>query len=537
VSQSGAGAGRREVAWRLFATEFDDATYSYSEGDEERAPNYVITPTGARVNRVFVVGVLTEVEPVTDEVVRARVVDPTGAFVVYAGQYQPDALAFLERAETPSFVAVTGKARTFEPDDGDVVYTSIRPESVNEVDAATRDRWVVTTAEHTLDRVRTFADALHRVERGDDLREALLADDVDIGFAAGIPLAIEQYGTTTDYLAAVEETALDAVRVVAGQAVEVARLSLAPDEGGDADLDVEFALGGEAETASATASGAETTATAETAVSDEAATDETAVTREPATDETAATEAGDVAASADADVAEAEIRDDASEATEDDQAEPADADATAESEAGDDAGEDELFELSDEERQAVEDEYGTEFASGSDIPEAGEADIETPGPDQDAEAAAATTTDSSSADETEPTADEPAADEAPESDTTESAGETADANAAESTGATADADVVDAGDGASDDEPAAAEDADTGGLEDAEPAAFDGDLEDVVVEYMEELNDGDGADRAALVEAVTDEHGVGADDVAEAIQDALMSGRCFEPDDETLMPI
>jgi len=99
VSQSGAGAGRREVAWRLFATEFDDATYSYSEGDEERAPNYVITPTGARVNRVFVVGVLTEVEPVTDEVVRARVVDPTGAFVVYAGQYQPDALAFLERAD------------------------------------------------------------------------------------------------------------------------------------------------------------------------------------------------------------------------------------------------------------------------------------------------------------------------------------------------------------------------------------------------------------------------------------------------------
>ncbi|MDL0142579.1 hypothetical protein PNR39_08020, partial [Halobacterium salinarum] len=148
---------RREVAYRLFAAEFDDADFSYAESDEERAPNYVVTPTGARVNRLFVVGVLTAVEAVNDDVVRARVVDPTGAFVVYAGQYQPEALAALEAAETPSFVAVTGKARTFEPDDADVVYTSVRPETVSEVDADTRDRWVVATAERTLSRVRTAA--------------------------------------------------------------------------------------------------------------------------------------------------------------------------------------------------------------------------------------------------------------------------------------------------------------------------------------------------------------------------------------------
>ncbi len=83
----------RELAYRLFAAEYDDASLSYAESDEERAPNYVITPTGARLNRVFVVGTLTEVTSVNDEMVRARVVDPTGAFVVYAGQYQPDELA------------------------------------------------------------------------------------------------------------------------------------------------------------------------------------------------------------------------------------------------------------------------------------------------------------------------------------------------------------------------------------------------------------------------------------------------------------
>ena len=76
----------REVAYRVFADEFNDAHYTYAESDEERAPNYLVTPTGARVNRLFVVGVLTEVEEVSDGVIRARVVDPTGAFVIYAGQ-------------------------------------------------------------------------------------------------------------------------------------------------------------------------------------------------------------------------------------------------------------------------------------------------------------------------------------------------------------------------------------------------------------------------------------------------------------------
>ena len=88
------GPGAREVAHRVFAAEFDDASLSYSESDEERAPNYVVSPTGARVTRLFPAGVLTEVERVNDETRRGRVVDPSGAFVTYAGQYQPEAQAF-----------------------------------------------------------------------------------------------------------------------------------------------------------------------------------------------------------------------------------------------------------------------------------------------------------------------------------------------------------------------------------------------------------------------------------------------------------
>jgi RPA family protein len=50
-----------------------------------------------------------------------------------------------------------GKPRTYETDDG-TVNVSVRPESIQVVDAATRDRWVVETAERTLDRISAFED-------------------------------------------------------------------------------------------------------------------------------------------------------------------------------------------------------------------------------------------------------------------------------------------------------------------------------------------------------------------------------------------
>ncbi|HKL29178.1 MAG TPA: DNA-binding protein [Natrialbaceae archaeon] len=144
----------REVARRVFASEFNDATYTFKESDDERAPLYALLPTGERVNRVFFVGTLTEKEDVGEESEywRGRVVDPTGTFFVYAGQYQPGPASTLRSLEPPAYVAVAGKPRTFETDDG-TVNVSVRPESITEVDAATRDRWVVETAEQTLDRI------------------------------------------------------------------------------------------------------------------------------------------------------------------------------------------------------------------------------------------------------------------------------------------------------------------------------------------------------------------------------------------------
>ena len=530
------GPGAREVAYRVFAAEFDDASLSYSESDEERAPNYVVTPTGARVNRLFVAGVLTEIERVNDETRRGRVVDPSGAFVTYAGQYQPEAQTFLERAEPPEFVALTGKARTFEPEDSDRVFTSVRPESLNEVDADTRDRWVVSAAEATLDRLAVFAKALDSDLRGEELRAALESGGAPAPLAAGIPKAIDHYDTATAYVEAVRRLAVDALELIAGDRDEVRALDIAPDAGGEAsigalpetDVTIEAPTGAAAPSDAAeahdddatpvdaaaepdadTEPGAtvdtepQSTADSDTAVGASAESESSGSSEASATTDTAVEESAvddgagtDVAAESDAGSAEEPVADaggsglgDFETGDEDLDAGPAaGSDESIDPDAADAAG-DEMYELDEAEREQIEDEFGTDFATGSEVDEPGEADIDVPDPEERQE----TPEDAAPAD--------------------------LDADPAEATSAGAES-----GESETADEP-----------DDADDAAVD--VEAAAVDAMGALDDGDGADREAVVERVVDEHGVAAGAVEDAIQDALMSGKCYEPGDGVLKPI
>jgi RPA family protein len=149
----------RELAQRAFAGEFNDAGYTFRESDDDRAPVYALLPTGAKANRVFVVGTLTETDDVgnDDEYWQGRIVGPTGTFFTYAGQYQPEAAAMLREVDPPVFVALVGKPRTYETDDGDT-NVSLRPEHLTVVDADTRNRWVTETAKRTLERLKRFDD-------------------------------------------------------------------------------------------------------------------------------------------------------------------------------------------------------------------------------------------------------------------------------------------------------------------------------------------------------------------------------------------
>ena len=146
----------REVARRIYAEELKSSNYSFRDGEDQHqyAPSYLLTPTGAKCNRVFLVGTLIEKDDIggDTEYWRGRVVDPTGSILIYAGQYQPEAAQVLAGLETPCFVAVVGKPNLYQTDDGNIII-SLRAESISQANESTRNQWILDTARRTLERL------------------------------------------------------------------------------------------------------------------------------------------------------------------------------------------------------------------------------------------------------------------------------------------------------------------------------------------------------------------------------------------------
>ncbi|VVB97775.1 Uncharacterised protein [uncultured archaeon] len=204
----------REIAWRIFAHEFNRSNLHVSEGDE-RAPNYIITPTGVKCNRLFIVGVVTEVENIgkDNNLWRARIADPTGVFTVYAGQYQPEAAIFLAELQVPAYVAIVGKARKYEPEDGSV-YISVRPEEINTADEKQRDRWVLDTAERTLERIKLMEEALNSGLSGNELREFLQKKGENPLLADGTVRALQHYKELDKIKSELKNAVIHAVKTI-----------------------------------------------------------------------------------------------------------------------------------------------------------------------------------------------------------------------------------------------------------------------------------------------------------------------------------
>jgi RPA family protein len=181
------GRQMRKPAVRAFASEVGEATYQYKEDEEEeRSPKLALLPTGVEANRVFFCGTLTEAEDVgsDSEYWHARVADPTDVFHVYAGQYQPEAAQVIRDTEMPEYVSVTAKLDRFELDDGGYNVT-LRPENVSVTSQEVRDRWLVETAEATLDRLEKITGYEEDIEDDDShaiptsMENALNQYDVD----------------------------------------------------------------------------------------------------------------------------------------------------------------------------------------------------------------------------------------------------------------------------------------------------------------------------------------------------------------------
>lgn len=182
---------KRETAWRIFAGEYNDSSVEI-KGEGDMTPSYIVTPLGAKVNRMFIIGVLTDIENVSEggDLVRAHISDPTGVFTLYSGSYQKDVTDVLLKVEVPAFVAVIGKVRTYSPEEG-TLYVSIRPEKVMEVSANIRDKWILETCKNTKDRIEAVIEAMQMNESNEyELRKLGYSREL----SEGIVFALKNYG-------------------------------------------------------------------------------------------------------------------------------------------------------------------------------------------------------------------------------------------------------------------------------------------------------------------------------------------------------
>jgi uncharacterized protein len=182
---------KRETAWRVFAGEYNDATFEI-KGEGEMTPSYIVTPLGAKVNRVFIIGVLTDVENISEDgdLVRAHISDPTGVFTMYSGSYQKEITDTLSKIEVPAFVAVIGKVRTYTPEEG-TLFVSVRPEKILEVSSDIRDKWILETCKNTKERIEAVLEA---IKLGDSSESNLKNIGVSKDLSEGIFAAIKHYG-------------------------------------------------------------------------------------------------------------------------------------------------------------------------------------------------------------------------------------------------------------------------------------------------------------------------------------------------------
>jgi uncharacterized protein len=182
----------RETAWRLFSSELNTATYEI-KGSDEKSPSYIVTHLGAMVNRVLVAGVLTEKENVgsaEEPMWRGRVQDvSSGNFYINVGRYQPEAAITIANMETPEYVAIIGKVRTYTTNDNRI-FVSIRPERIIKIDEETRKLWMLETAQATWQRLKMMkkATSIENVTEKDLIGQGFSERD-----AKGIISALDNY--------------------------------------------------------------------------------------------------------------------------------------------------------------------------------------------------------------------------------------------------------------------------------------------------------------------------------------------------------
>lgn len=182
---------KREPAWRIFSGELNLSKKKIVQ-DGDKAITYVLTPLGAKVRRVFVVGVLVDVQPSESEdgFTKAKISDGTSNFFIKASKYQDNIRKILENMVPPLMVSLSGKISIYDPEP-EKFWVSIIPENITISDENIRNYWVYTVAK----RLKLRINAMDEAKKMKDPTVKML---MDLGFPRSVSentlLALKEYG-------------------------------------------------------------------------------------------------------------------------------------------------------------------------------------------------------------------------------------------------------------------------------------------------------------------------------------------------------
>jgi len=181
----------RQPAIRVFPYELNRSKVLIKKTKDGRTYNFLLTPLGALVNRVFMVGTIFSKEEITDDLLKVQISNPGSSFYIKAGKFTPGPREKLRKYEEGDFVAVVGKISVFQPEGSNRFLVSITPEEVNKVTNREMVYWIYDTSRKTLMRIRAMRAAL-------DADNPTVDSLMEMGFprylAEGVMLALEKYG-------------------------------------------------------------------------------------------------------------------------------------------------------------------------------------------------------------------------------------------------------------------------------------------------------------------------------------------------------
>ena len=189
---------RRQTATRLFAKEFYESSLP-DGGQGEYDPRYIVTKLGARVNRMFVAGLIERLERRDTErgpMFSGAVRDPTGLHLWSVGSFRPELHIEMEELVARFdggdrfLMACIGKSNHYTTEDGGF-RCRMQMEDYAIIDREVYASWLVETANHTMRRI----DALGKAQSAETTDSNALRDaGVPSDLIDGLGLAMNHYG-------------------------------------------------------------------------------------------------------------------------------------------------------------------------------------------------------------------------------------------------------------------------------------------------------------------------------------------------------